>query len=70
MKVKVIRDKNGIFGPFGGCVRFMLGKISLASSSQVKAKFHYAILVADIRSWSQTYSELEFGLSSSELAAS
>jgi len=38
----------------------------------LKVKFHYAILVADIRSWSQTCSELEmdYGLSSSSLAGS
>jgi len=31
-KVKVTRDKNGIFGPSAACVRFMFGKKSLASS--------------------------------------
>jgi len=48
------------------------------TSDEVKAKFHYAILVADrseagrrqVWSWSQTCCELEFGLSSSSLAAS
>ena len=57
-------------------------------AEHLKAKFHYAILVADlfavglsqillrypgrkqVQSWSQTCSELEFGLSSSSLAAS
>jgi len=24
-KIKVTRDKNGIFGPFTACVRFMFG---------------------------------------------
>jgi len=38
----------------------------LPCTRTVKAKFHYAILVAEgpeqVRSWSQTYSELKFGL--------
>jgi len=29
-KVMVTMDKNDISGPFGGCVRFMFGKTSLA----------------------------------------
>jgi len=32
-KIKVTRDKNVIFGPFGGLHAFMFGKASLASSS-------------------------------------
>ena len=53
-------------------------KVWLSNVAAVKATFRYTILVADtfeagrkqVRSWSQTCSELEFGLSSSSLAAS
>jgi len=31
-EVKVTRDKTAFFGPFSGCVRFVFGKTSLASS--------------------------------------
>jgi len=35
-KVKVTRDKNGIFDPFGGLrAAFMFGKTSLASSFEM-----------------------------------
>jgi len=52
--------------------------VVVATVVVVKAKFHYAILVADrseagrrqVRSWSQTFSELKFGPLSSTLAAS
>jgi len=33
LKVKVTRDKNGIFLPFMACMQFVFGKTSLASCS-------------------------------------
>jgi len=50
----------------------------VARLQPLKAKFHYAVLFADrsktgrrqVPGWSQAFSELQFGLSSSWLAAS
>jgi len=51
----------------------LLRELLLRTSEVVKAKFHYASWFEAglelVRSWSQTYSKLKFGLSPSLLAA-
>ena len=56
-KVKVTKDKNGIFGPFGGLRAVMFGKTSLASSQYHCFKVSVDVIAAAARLYCSVYAD-------------